>query len=374
MSPEEGAGTDVVEDGARRLDVFVHIPKTAGTTLKRILTLNDEAGVRRIGNVFKGFGGWAEPNYEAVVKHLISDPRARVAMGHVPLGIRDHLPDSWIVRPFAFLREPVDRALSHYFQIVETERVRPRYVPGSRFDAPPVASITSVPYTTALSHGDFVIDNLQTRMLSGDPRPFGEVDEAMLERALHNLERLTVFGVAERFDESVVLLHRRLGYEPFPYVPERVSASRPRGGDMPADLRDAAVRANVFDARLYEQATALFDDCDELRRVDVRIDVEALSRARTGTDRDDPPAYFEGSPEAWGMLLTSRIETLHAHAARLRAQRQAGLLEAAVESITAERDAARLDAAKAWARVEQVSAKLQRIRSRNRTKHDPTGP
>ena len=38
--------------------VFVHIPKTAGTTLSSVLRMNAGGqNIRRIGNVFKGSGG-----------------------------------------------------------------------------------------------------------------------------------------------------------------------------------------------------------------------------------------------------------------------------------------------------------------------------
>ena len=47
-------------------------------------------------------------------------------MGHVPYGLfRRHLPED--TRYMTFLREPVDRVLSHYYRHIHTEdRVAPR--------------------------------------------------------------------------------------------------------------------------------------------------------------------------------------------------------------------------------------------------------
>ena len=55
-------------------------------------------------------------------------------------------------------------------------------------------------------------------MLSGLTEPFGEVTDEMLEQAKHNLrEELVFFGLTERFDESLVLAKRRLGFRSILY-------------------------------------------------------------------------------------------------------------------------------------------------------------
>ena len=98
-------------------------------------------------------------------------------------------------------------------------------------------------------------DNLQTRMLSGLPEPFGEVDDEMLERAKHNLrDGLVFFGLTERFDESLVLAKQRLGLRSILYRSNsRVNTSRPRGDEIPPTA--ASGRAcNRYDTELYHYA------------------------------------------------------------------------------------------------------------------------
>src|SRR4051794_28133412 len=86
-----GAGRGRMRDGP--LTVFVHIPKTAGTTFAAVLRDNFPAGVGTVGNAFKGVGGF-DPS--ALVR-LSNDGILRtrdmhVLSGHLPFGIKDLLP------------------------------------------------------------------------------------------------------------------------------------------------------------------------------------------------------------------------------------------------------------------------------------------
>ena len=97
-------------------------------------------------------------------------------------------------------------------------------------------------------------------------RPFGEVTDEMLERAKENLGRFRCVGLAERFDESLVLLKRRIGYQNILYDDQRVNTSRPRGAGVPEELRTAAEHANSFDRELYRHAVAQFEKRARARR------------------------------------------------------------------------------------------------------------
>ena len=340
---------DVPVQRRGRLLVFVHIPKTAGTTLRTVLDMNEPVPRSRpLGNVFKGGGGRSAALIERLRGGQGPDlGGVRLVRGHFPLGVREYLP-SYLpkereLRFFTFLREPVDRTLSHYYAIR-----------GSRggHDLPPLPVDATLEDTLA---GGYLHDNLQTRMLSGLPEPFGEVDDEMLAQAKHNLrDGLACFGLTERFDESLVLAKQRLGLRSILYGSSaRVNAKRPRGDDVPAELRHAAERCNRHDIELYRYAEQLFDAAPERNQPDFEIELAALHAAQADGEIEleiPPPASFDGE-QAWRLLLHARASLL--------------LLEW-------ERSEAEVKSAAARARTRELKRRLERLEAEARapTKRD----
>jgi hypothetical protein len=284
--------------------VFVHVPKTAGSTLRSVLNMNEPgARSRALGNVFKGGGGIDRAMMTRLARNEGPDlGGVGIVRGHFPLGIREYLPEYLPKRRelqcFTFLREPVDRTLSHYYAI--------RAV-GGAYRLPPLPPDPTL--DDALAAG-YIHDNLHTRMLSGDPEPFGEVTDEMLEQAKRNLhDELVFFGLTERFDESLVLAKRRLGLRSILYRSSgRVNPARPRGDEIPAELRRAAERCNRYDIELYRYAKELFPEQLEPRDLEFEVELAALRAAKADGELDipTPPAAFGGDEEAWRMLVGAR--------------------------------------------------------------------
>ena len=331
------ATPDTVVDQDRNsgapLLVFVHIPKTAGTTLTSILRMNEPGPrSRRGGNVFKGGGGVKRGiGFDGLLTNASGQlDRARLLTGHFPLAIREHLPEDRDVRFLTLLREPADRTLSHYFAIRDRFGRREGT---NKLGLPPLSAEATL--DEALAAG-YLHDNVQTRMLSGLSEPFGEVDEAMLEEAKHNLrEGLAFVGLTERFDESLVLVKQRLGLGVI--LPDgtgkgrthsrssgRINTTRPRGDEVPQPLRRAAERCNRFDSELYRYAEQLFEAAPERQRPDFEIELAALRASRTDGDIDldtPPPEGYTGDRQSWKLLLHARATLLRQELefARLRA-------------------------------------------------------
>ena len=305
--------------------VFIHIPKTAGTAMRFVLLANGPGRISSPANVFKGGGGLDTGPIDRF-RNGDAPPgldEARVLTGHLPLGIREYLPNCVSGRRellyLTFLREPVDRSLSHFFAIRDARKgveERGRYAH---------APLPSEPTLDDMLEGGYIHDNLQTRMLSGVPEPFGDVTDEMLEQAKESLrEGFVFFGLSERFDESLVLARRRLGLDTIlsksarkrrlsHKASGRVNTGRPRGDEVPEALVRSAERANRYDLDLYRHAVELFDSAPEREELDFKVELAALQAAKGEGELElgaPPPEGFGGTKEAWRMLLQARATLL----------------------------------------------------------------
>lgn len=215
---------------------FVHVPKTAGATMRDVLT-------RAFPPAANG-GNWLnDPDRtRAKVAHYAATP-GTVVMGHVPYGVYvDEMPAD--ARYVTLLREPVDRVLSHYHRHIERRRI-----PGREL-------VTSL--AAAFQSRSLELSNLATRLLSDDPAR--EPDTRSLDEATANLGRFTFVGLQDRFDESVVLLLRALGVTaPIPYGASRhVNEDRPAANTLSHANRRLVVERNALDVALYAHARNLF--------------------------------------------------------------------------------------------------------------------
>ena len=245
--------------------------------------------------------------------------------GHTPFGVYVSSPS--VEADFiTFFREPVERALSHYYgQLYSTFETgtggaygvqapiryasTPTGAGRTQFD--PLSQET--PPELVFSHLAYVPDNLHTRFLCNSPVPFSPVTAAMLEEAKQNLRtRFAFVGLTERLDESLALLGRRFGIDSILTDWSRVNDRRPRGGDVPSEVRRAAEEANRYDAELYRVAVELLDEARaQSSKVALALDLEALGLARTDSGEAGPaPPGFDGGPQEWARLVRRRARTL----------------------------------------------------------------
>jgi hypothetical protein len=264
---------------------FVHIPKTAGGTVTSMFAAAySKQAVHKAGNYLKGPdaadrkvsrrpGGWERWHRRG----------GRVSVGHVPYGVfRGHLPDD--TRYMTFLREPVDRVVSHYYRHIQRRdpsrsgHVKQR--PGARLKAD---SIEQALVEMRLPQ----LNNLCTRFLCGHDA-MGELPESALADAKENLRGFAFVGIQERFEESLVLLQRLLGVGAIPYVDRHVSrqGGRPAVDEISAEERELIAECNRLDAELYEFGLGLFEQAVAGAGERFEDDVEAL-RA------EDPAARAE---------------------------------------------------------------------------------
>jgi hypothetical protein len=223
--------------------LFLHIPKTGGITLRQVVERQyPRARTHLVGDPYWAF--WDMP------EHLRA--RLRLVEGHMPLGLHAALPQPSTY--VTMLREPLERVVSDYYYLLRT----------------PTAKFHDEVTSRRMSLADLVrsgisveFDNEQTRLLGDDPWvEFGACSTEMVDAAKRNLrERFAAVGLVERFDLSLLVMARALGWRrPLYYVRRNVTRDRPRVGDLDVETRRLLEETHRFDRELYSFARALFDE------------------------------------------------------------------------------------------------------------------
>ena len=228
----------------KRTLVFVHIPKTAGQTLLQVLRRQYEPDATY---ATKGPG----PN---VMDELAALPEAfraqlRLVYGHMPFGAHRLLPGETTY--LAFLRDPVERAVSHFEYVRRTREHRLHREVVER-------DMTLHEYVESSITDE--LDNGQTALLAGTPiRDRADFfDPELLEQAKRNIEgHFALVGLVELFDESLLLAKEVFGwqrgahYRSVNVSPDAPSRSR---APVPDETHRLIADRNRLDAELHRFA------------------------------------------------------------------------------------------------------------------------
>lgn len=256
------------EIGKEQVLIFLHISKAGGSTLHTIL----EKQYPGVGHYFTSGNPRGEEKGRWERLSMEERENISVVRGHVNYGVHE-----FIKKPSVYitmLRNPVERVISHYYF--------------HKRDVGHYLHKESLSENWTLE--DFVCkttenDNGQTRALAGvldvysflragqSAISFGGCGREILEIAKSNLRDFAVVGLTERFDESLILLKRTLGWQNAPvYVKENVTADRPRKEVVPQDVLDLIKKHNELDIELYRYATELFEN--QIKKQDASFQIE----------------------------------------------------------------------------------------------------
>ena len=224
--------------------IFLHIPKTGGSTLYKILRRHysqtetitlDTPGVARFKTL-----------------PIAQRERYRLIQGHLCFGLHRFIPRASTY--VTFLRQPVERAFSFYCYARSTpDHYLYPVLTNEHLD---LRALLALDLTEELC-------NYQTRMLAGDEweDPQRVVTRAALERAQANLRNgFRVVGLLEEFDATLLLLHRVFAWPLRVYVKENVTKEKPSAASLDVETRRLVEDANPLDLELYEYARNLFDE------------------------------------------------------------------------------------------------------------------
>jgi SAM-dependent methyltransferase len=237
--------------------IFVHIPKTAGSSVRTLLDQNYPAPVAL------AFSGDVKPLAWYQSLRPYSKRHYALLHGHFPYGIHEGL-SQYVY--FTFFRDPVARHFSDY------DFLR-RFEPHPIHDEIVERQITADDWARVFERHDYYRD-LTTRYISGELER-AEVDRLALEKAkLHLRREFAVAGLVDKFDESVLILARRLGWHSPFYLTRNVTSERTQ---PTATMRATAEQYLQRDLELYSFAQELFDQLPERRSAEFQ---DALAEFR----------------------------------------------------------------------------------------------
>jgi hypothetical protein len=221
--------------------VFLHLPKTAGRTLLGILERNYGLGAV-LGLYDSTFGD----EVAALTPEQVG--RIRIIAGHFYFGVHDYL--SRPCRYLTFLRDPVERVISHYHFV---QRQPAHYLHEA-------ASTLSLPEYVRFC-GAREPNNDQTRLLAGREMASddGTCSPLMLPIAKRNLDSHAAVGLTEAFDVSLVFMQHVFGWRQPLYLRQNVDVSGSTAEGVAPEAREVIEEFNALDLELYGHGRDRFE-------------------------------------------------------------------------------------------------------------------
>lgn len=222
--------------------IFLHVQKTGGTTLHRILERQYPE------DQIYSFDAWNH-TFEHFT-NLSEGERSRIRLlrGHMVFGMHEYVPNPSTY--FTLLRDPVDRVISYYYHVLRDHNHHWHDFVVSN----------DVGLRAFVESGkDIGMSDFQTRVLAGGRwhnSPYGKCPrEAVKVAQRHLQDHFSVVGLLRRFDETLLMLGKASGWQDLCYVRRNVTRQRPDKRDLPRGTLKAIVNANRRDIELYSRVS-----------------------------------------------------------------------------------------------------------------------
>ncbi len=203
--------------------LFEHVPKTAGSTFQKILYSHYSPD-----RIFRIYPGAYEKNAKKYIEEFRNmSPEERggfdLILGHGAFPVYECVVGNCI--GITVLRDPIERVISHYYYVRRTPKNK---------DFEKAKDMDLCEYAMSIKQ----LENGYTRIFSR--LTLDEVNknpERALSLAKQNLkEYFSVIGLTERFDETILLVMRKLGWDQLPfYQSVNVTSNRLKQNDIPED-------------------------------------------------------------------------------------------------------------------------------------------
>jgi hypothetical protein len=263
--PEKQSQLGAEESRSRRQReavIFLHLPKTAGTTLNRLIEW--EYPLMQMYSVDPVLFEWSAAHLRNLPENRLR--RTRMFKGHMVFGLHEVLPQP--ATYITVLRNPVERVLSAFYYM-RSYRLHPLYW-----------KLRQEKMTVEQFVQRSTRDNVQCKIIAAADY-HSPCTEDVMERAIDHLDRyFSVVGLSERFEESLALMKLRFGWQLKSYSSFNVTRARPKKDELPQSTLDLIADRNRFDVALYEHATKLFHSAVEKAEPEVSRIAAELKEAR----------------------------------------------------------------------------------------------
>lgn len=225
--------------------IFLHIPKTAGSTMHHVLARQyppefvysiDGDNVQRSFNTLRSL---PEQKKEQLL----------CIKGHLPFGTHDLFLKE--AKYITFLRDPANWVRSYYTFILS--------IPSHPLRSEVAACNNLKDFCSLLT--EWGMDDFQCRALAGRENhddimpPYGPLPEDALNLAKKNIEKhFPVVGLVELFDESLLLWKKYFKWRNIRYLRQNVTRGKAAGLNMTGPQKELVYKKNPNDTALYQFA------------------------------------------------------------------------------------------------------------------------
>ncbi|MGN7297441.1 sulfotransferase family 2 domain-containing protein [Ferdinandcohnia sp. SAFN-114] len=221
--------------------IHLHMPKTGGTTLKKILKKNYPKD--------KSFDVYETQSELDSILKAVASKKPVLIQGHLPFGIHSYFSSNCTY--ITLLRDPVNRVISEYYFI--------RSIPWHE-QYHMVKNLTLEEFQQLPQK-----QNIQTHLILGNHRK-GPIQNKEIEIAKEILKNhFAVVGITEMFNESLFLMAKKFGWKNTHYKKANITKNKPSIEQIAFTTIEAIRENNQMDIEIYEYGKQLlFDEIQAL--------------------------------------------------------------------------------------------------------------
>ncbi len=224
-----------IQKSNQDLTFFMHIQKTAGTSLRMMLYKQFDQAAIWPNKADLSENGGKYPHVQ-VLKDLSKDRKlnTNLIMGHFPLWAIRHMP----VRPkvITFLRQPQSQMISLAYHLYSQEEYK-----------------TDISLLEIIA--DIINHNPQTYFFLPAHIPTTKITQESFELACRNLESCDFVGIQERFKEGIEILEKKFGWS----MGRQLTKNKGKSPKISNEIIQLIDQKTYWDRKLYTVACQKFE-------------------------------------------------------------------------------------------------------------------